>query len=97
MEDNNAINEQHNVVDYEKAFNQLQQEFAKLDKYAQGLYNRVQELERTWLLQRATFLLEIVKCGKFDSDTTIKAIDELTAFLFPQAEEQEEINNNEKE
>ena len=31
--------------------------------------------------------MELIKCGKFNSDTIIKAEEELTAFLFPKKEE----------
>lgn len=89
MEDNNAINKQLNdAVDYEKEYNNLVVEYQKLEDAANKLYNRVKQLENTWMLQRANFLFEVMKLDAFNGDTKIKAEEELINFLFPKKEEQ---------
>lgn len=95
MEDNHAINEQPNsVVNYEEEYNKLAVEYKKLEDVANRLYGRVKQLENTWMLQRADFLFKVLEAKAFDSDTKIKAEEELIAFLFPKQEEQP--NNKEE-
>lgn len=87
MEDNNAINEQGFPTEVnEENYNKVIEEYSKLQNIATNLYQRVKQLENTWVLQRASFLMEIIKCGKFSSETIIKAEEELTSFLFPKKE-----------
>ena len=88
MEDNNAINKQGFPVEVnEENYNKVIEEYGKLQNIVTNLYQRVKQLENTWVLQRASFLMEIIKCGKFNADTVIKAEEELTAFLFPEKKE----------
>lgn len=93
MEDNNAITEQPNVVNYEEEYNKLANAYTELEKTAKQLYGRVKQLENTWMLTRAEFMFRIVDNNKFDVDTRQKAQKELKEFLFPQKEEQ--INDKE--
>lgn len=92
MEDNNGINQQPNAVNYEEVCKQLEAENNKLKQVADNLYGRVKQLENTWMLNRANFLFEVLKSDAFHSDTKIKAEEELTKFLFPEPEQ--ENNNN---
>ena len=93
MEDNNAITEQPNVVNYEEEYNKLANAYTELEKTAKQLYSRVKQLENTWMLTRAEFMFRIVDNNKFDVDTRQKAQKELEEFLFHQKEEQ--INDKE--
>ena len=93
MEDNNAITEQPNVVNYEEEYSKLANAYTELEKTAKQLYSRVKQLENTWMLTRAEFMFRIVDNNKFDVDTRQKAQKELEEFLFPQKEEQ--INDKE--
>lgn len=93
MEDNNAITEQPNVVNYEEEYNKLANAYTELEKTAKQLYSRVKQLENTWMLTRAEFMFRIIDNNKFDVDTRQKAQKELEEFLFPQKEEQ--INDKE--
>lgn len=92
MEDNNAILEQHNAVNYEEEYNKLVNAYNELKDMANQLYNRVKQLENTWMLQRADFLFKIVGDNKFNVDIRQKAQEELENFLFPK---KEELNNKE--
>lgn len=92
MEDNNAINQQHDVVNFEEKCQQLEAENGKLRQIVDNLYGRVKQLENTWMLQRAGFLFEVLKMDAFKGDVKIKAEEELTKFLFPEPE-QENANN----
>lgn len=88
MEDNNAINQQGFPTEVnEENYNKVIEEYGKLQNIATNLYQRVKQLENTWLLQRASFLMEIIKCGKFNSETIVRAEEELTNFLFPEKAE----------
>ena len=97
MEDNNAITEQPNVVNYEEEYNKLVEAYKKLQEAANQqcsqLYDRVKKLENTWMLTRADFLFRIFSDDKFDAILRQKAQKELEEFLFPQKEEQ--INDKE--
>lgn len=87
MEDNNAINEQSNsTVNYA--------DYKQMEDAAKHWFNKAQQLEENWLWNRANFLLEVIKCGKFNSDTLIKAEEELTNWLFPP---QQAVEDNNKE
>lgn len=86
MEDNNAISKQGLLELNEENFNKLQEENAKLTEAANALYMKVKQLENTWMLTRASMLMDIVKCGKFDVQTTVEAMNEVTNFLFPKKE-----------
>ena len=92
MEDNNAISKQSDAVNFEEKYNELANEFNRLQETAKQLYNRVKQLENTWMLQRADFLFRIVSENKFDVDLRQKAQTELENFLFPQPEESKEEN-----
>lgn len=92
MEDNNAILEQPNAVNYEEEYNKLVNAYNELKDTANQLYNRVKQLENTWMLQRADFLFKIVGDNKFNVDIRQKAQEELENFLFPK---KEELNNKE--
>jgi len=83
MEDNNAITEQPNAVNYEELYNKL------VEAYKQ-LYNRCKQLENTWMLTRSEFLFKVVDNNKFDVNIRQKAQKELEDFLFPE-------QNNSKE
>lgn len=83
MEDNNAINKQLDAVNYEEEYNKVVLEYNKLNETAQQLYNRVKQLENTWMLQRAEFLFKVVENNKFDPTVRQKAQEELENFLFP--------------
>ena len=96
MEDNNAINEQHNAVNYEEEYNKLAIEFENLKNTANQLYARVKQLENTWMLQRAEFLFKVVADNKFNVDIRQKAQEELENFLFPSKQE-ESVEENNKE
>jgi hypothetical protein len=96
MEDNNAINEQLNAVNYEEEYNKLVAEFNKLRQTAQQLFNRVKQLENNWMLQRAEFLFKVVADNKFNVDIRQKAQEELENFLFPSKQE-ESVEENNKE
>lgn len=88
MEDNNAINEQGFPTEVnEENYNKVIEEYNKLQHITNNLYQRVKQLENNLITQRAYFLMEIVKCGKFNTETTIKAEEELTNFFFPNKEE----------
>ena len=97
MEDNNAITEQPNVVNYEEEYNKLVEAYKKLQEAANQQcskkYDRVKKLENTWMLTRADFLFRIFSDDKFDAILRQKAQKELEEFLFPQKEEQ--INDKE--
>ena len=82
MEDNNAITEQPNAIDYEVAFNQMKET-------AQNLFERVKQLENTWMLNRASILFKIIDCDKFDENTKKKAVDEITQFVYPVEKEEQ--------
>ena len=86
MEDNNAITEQPNAVNYEEEYNKV------VEAYKQ-LYERFKNLENTWMLTRADFLFKIVDNNKFNVDIRQKAQVELENFLFPNNTE----NVNDKE
>lgn len=86
MEDNNAISKQGLLELNEENFNKLQEENAKLTEAANALYMKAKQLENTWMLTRASMLMDIVKCGKFDAQTTVEAMNEVTNFLFPKKE-----------
>lgn len=88
MEDNNAIVEQPNAVNYEEEYGKLANAYTELEKTAKQLYSRVKQLENTWMLTRADFLFRIVNDNKFDVDFRQKAQKELEEFLFPEKEEQ---------
>ena len=92
MEDNNAISEQPIAVNYEEKYNELANEFQKLQMTAKQLYDRVKQLENTWMLQRADFLFKIVADNKFNVEIRQKAQTELENFLFPQQDESKEEN-----
>lgn len=96
MEDNNAINEQFNAVNYEEKYNKLAIEFENLKNTANQLYARVKQLENTWMLQRAEFLFKVVADNKFNVDIRQKAQEELEKFLFPSKQE-ESVEENNKE
>lgn len=96
MEDNNAINEQLNAVNYEEKYNKLAIEFENLKNTANQLYARVKQLENTWMLQRAEFLFKVVADNKFNVDIRQKAQEELEKFLFPSKQE-ESVEENNKE
>lgn len=96
MEDNNAINEQLNAVNYEEKYNKLAIEFENLKNTANQLYARVKQLENTWMLQRAEFLFKVVADNKFNVDIRQKAQEELENFLFPSKQE-ESVEENNKE
>ena len=86
MEDNNAISEQGLLELNEENFNKLQEENAKLTEAINALYMKAKQLENTWILTRASMLMDIVKCGKFDTQTTVEAMNKITNFLFPKKE-----------
>lgn len=90
MEDNHAISEQPDsaVVNYEEEYNKLIPEFKRLEELAHKLYNRVQELENTWMINRANFLFKVVE-NDFNQDFKQKAMNELENFLFPKQENKE--------
>ena len=88
MEDNNAINEQLNAVNFEEKYNKLAIEFENLKNTANQLYARVKQLENTWMLQRAEFLFKVVADNKFNVDIRQKAQEELENFLFPSKQEE---------
>ena len=92
MEDNNAITEQPNAVNYEEEYNKLLDAYTKLEETAKQLYNRTKQLENTWMLQRADFLFKVVENNKFDPDVRQKAQTELENFLFPV---QQDVENKE--
>lgn len=92
MEDNHAISEQPNAVNYEEEYNKLLDAYTKLEETAKQLYNRTKQLENTWMLQRADFLFKVVENNKFDPDVRQKAQKELENFLFPA---QTDIENKE--
>ena len=96
MEDNNAINEQLNAVNFEEKYNKLAIEFENLKNTANQLYARVKQLENTWMLQRAEFLFKVVADNKFNVDIRQKAQEELENFLFPSKQE-ESVEENNKE
>lgn len=96
MEDNNAINEQLDAVNYEEKYNKLAIEFENLKNTANQLYARVKQLENTWMLQRAEFLFKVVADNKFNVDIRQKAQEELEKFLFPSKQE-ESVEENNKE
>lgn len=96
MEDNHAINEQLNAVNYEEKYNKLAIEFENLKNTANQLYARVKQLENTWMLQRAEFLFKVVADNKFNVDIRQKAQEELENFLFPSKQE-ESVEENNKE
>jgi len=89
MEDNNAINEQLNVVDYEKEYKALVEKFNQTQTVANQLYERVKQLENTWMLQRAEFLFRIINMEGFSAEVKDKAHTELENFLFPKVENKE--------
>ena len=88
MEDNNAIVEQPNAVNYEEEYGKLANAYTELEKTAKQLYSRVKQLENTWMLTRADFMFRIVDNNKFDVGVRQKAQEELEEFLFPKKEEQ---------
>lgn len=92
MEDNHAISEQPNAVNYEEEYNKLLDAYTKLEETAKQLYNRTKQLENTWMLQRADFLFKVVENNKFDPDVRQKAQTELENFLFPV---QQDVENKE--
>lgn len=96
MEDNHAINEQLNAVNYEEKYNKLAIEFENLKNTANQLYARVKQLENTWMLQRAEFLFKVVVDNNFNVDIRQKAQEELENFLFPSKQE-ESVEENNKE
>ena len=96
MEDNNAINQQlNNAVNYEEEYNKLSVDYKKIEDAAKHWFNKAQQLEENWLWNRANFLLEVIKCGKFKSDVVIKAEEELTNWLFPPQQSIKDDKNKE--
>lgn len=93
MEEHNAINQQGVSPELneknDKNYSSLVEENENLRKMAEKLYQRILLLENTWRLQRAAFLMDIVKSDKFDADVTAKASKELTDFLFPIVENED--------
>jgi len=77
MENNNGRPEQE--VDVQK----LMEEKARLEQAANNLYARVQQLENTWMLNRANFLFKVIETPRFSEECKDKAIKELEGFLFP--------------
>lgn len=92
MEDNHAISEQPTAVNYEEKYNELVNEFNRLQETAKQLYSRVKQLENTWMLTRAEFLFKVVDNNKFNVDVRQKAQEELENFLFPVQPEVKEDN-----
>ena len=92
MEDNHAISEQPIAVNYEEKYNELINEFNRLQETAKQLYSRVKQLENTWMLTRAEFLFKVVDNNKFNVDVRQKAQEELENFLFPVQPEVKEDN-----
>ena len=89
MEDNHAINEQPNsAVNYENEYNKLLTEYKKLGDIANKLHVRVQQLESTWMLQRASFLFKILNSDAFSESDKQEARKGIMEFLFPKQEEQ---------
>ena len=93
MEDNNAIKQQ---FDYVEGYKKIAEAYKQLEETANQLYNRVKQLENNWMLQRADFLFRVIDSGKFNSDTIIKAEEELTNFLFPKAATEETVTKEEE-
>lgn len=77
MEKNNGRNEQE--IDVQ----QLVKEAQDYKNAANKLYQRVQQLESTWLINRATFLFKLIETKGFSEECKQKAIEELEGFLFP--------------
>ena len=90
MEDNHAISEQPNAVNYEEEYNKLVVEFKKLENIADQLYKRVKLLENTWMFHRTDSLFKVVESNNFDPAFRQKAQNELENFLFPVEPEQKE-------
>ena len=89
MEDNHAINEQPNsAVNYEEEYNKLAVEYKKLEDVANRLYGRVKQLENTWMLQRTSFLFQILNSDAFSESDKQEARKGIMEFLFPKQEEQ---------
>lgn len=89
MEDNNRGTEQKiNIEAVLKENNELKEAYNKL-------ITRVQELNNTWMLNRAGMLMEIIKSESFPSEIKEKAIKELSEFLYPTRNETEEQTDKE--
>ena len=89
MEDNNRGTEQKiNIEAVLKENNELKEAYNKLAA-------RVQELNNTWMLNRAGMLIEITKNDAFPSKVKEKAVNELSEFLYPTRNESEEKTNKE--
>lgn len=89
MEDNNRGTEQKiNIEAVLKENNELKEAYNKL-------VTRVQDLNNTWMLNRAGMLMEITKNESFPSEIKEKAIKELSEFLYPTRNETEEQTDKE--
>ena len=82
MEENNRRDEQ--TVDV----NAVIEENNKIREAYGNLVNRYNDLNNTWMLTRANFLIEVVKNKEFPKDLKDKAIAELTEFLYPTRKEE---------
>ena len=91
MEEDNRRDEQ--TVD----INAVIEENNKIKEAYAALYKRYNELNNTWMLTRANFLVDIIKSNEFPEDLRKKAIVEFTEFLYPTKSENVDEDNKEKE
>ena len=91
MEEDNRRDEQ--TVD----INAVIEENNKIKEAYAALYKRYNELNNTWMLTRANFLVDIIKSNEFPEDLRKKAIVEFTEFMYPTKSVNVDEDNKEKE
>jgi len=85
MEDNNRRDEQ--TLDVEAIVNENNQLKEAYNKLAE----RYNELNNTWMFNRAHMLFDVLKTDAFSKKIKDKAAKELSGFLYPEPEKKENV------
>lgn len=90
MEENNGrTNVENPTID------ELKDAYAKLEEYTKKLYMENKQLKNQWILNRMSMNFKIVELKEFDSETKIRAIEEIENFMYPKQETTEKSESNE--
>lgn len=90
MEENNGrTNVENPTID------ELKDAYAKLEEYAKKLYMENKQLKNQWILNRMSMNFKIIELKEFNSETKIRAIEEIENFMYPKQETTEKSESNE--
>lgn len=91
MEENNGrINEVKNPT-----MEELQKENTLIKQYLQNAAEKIDNLSKSWMIQRINWLFQIVDSKEFSTEFKVKAIDEIERYLYPKTQVNEENSKSE--